>query len=218
MNLGLTFVDFLVILILLVSIVFAMWRGFISETLSIIAWALAAFSALYFGPYAVEILRHVFASWWLAWIVGYAAMFLIVLIPISYASFRASESVKESAVGPVDRAGGALFGAARGLVLVGALYLLFLHLVPYHQQPTSVREARLFPLIRSSAALLNALVPRPDRLRLDTREGSGRGDESSPAAPEAGTQPTRQPNQKLYGAAERRALDRLVETSDHKKP
>jgi|SRR5579871_2669536 len=218
MNLGLTFVDFLVILILIVSIVFAMWRGFISEVLSILAWALAAFAALYFGPYAVDVLRHVFSSWWLAWLVGYAAMFLVVLIPISFASFRISERVRESAVGPIDRTFGVLFGAVRGLVIVGGLYLVFLHLVPLHEQPASVREARLFPLIRSSAAVLNALVPRQDRLSLDTDTRlHGEADVLNAPMEKSGTA-TRPHRKKVYGAADRRALDRLIETAGHKQP
>ena len=220
MNLGLTFIDFLVIVIVLVSMSVAMWRGFISETLSILAWALAALSALYFGTYAVDVFHHVFSSWWLAWIVGYAAMFLVVLIPISFASFRLSQNVKESSVGPVDRIFGALFGVVRGIVIVGGLYLLFLHLVSYHEQPASVREARLFPLIRSSAALLNAIVPRQDRIVIEDRVPPSQGDETRQIQPEnASAQRPHEGRQKVYGAVDRRALERLIETTSdaHKK-
>ena len=41
----------LIVLVVLVSAGYAAWRGFVSETLSIFAWAAAAFATLYFGPW-----------------------------------------------------------------------------------------------------------------------------------------------------------------------
>src|SRR5215471_16300810 len=94
MSLAFTFVDAAVVAIVVISMIFAIWRGFISETLSIFAWAAAAFATLYFGPFVAPIVSHLFSPSWLAWLVGYAGVFLFVLIPISYGSFRLSESVQ----------------------------------------------------------------------------------------------------------------------------
>ena len=44
---------------LLISATYAAWRGFLSETLSIFAWAAAAFATLYFGPWLIPLMRGV---------------------------------------------------------------------------------------------------------------------------------------------------------------
>jgi membrane protein required for colicin V production len=224
MSLAFTFVDLLVVVIVGVSTVFAVWRGFISETLSIVAWAAAAFASLYFGPWVAPLMAHMISPWWLAYIAGYAAVFLVILIPISFASFRVSESVRRSSVGPLDRSLGAAFGIARGLVIIGGLYLLFSLVVPLRDHPSSLRDARLLPLIQSSAEVLIALAPHEDRMvaqeRMRTEPAASaplpwppdhEGLPTPRPKPDAGTAHKRQSN--AYGAKDRRALDRLIESS-----
>ena len=49
-HLSFSFVDVLVVLVILASVIYATYRGFVQETLTIFAWAAAAFATLYFGP------------------------------------------------------------------------------------------------------------------------------------------------------------------------
>src|SRR5258708_1142624 len=138
MSLAFTVVDLAVVLIVVMSAIFAVWRGFISETLSIVAWAAAAFSCLYFGPFVAPMMGHMLSPAWLAFIAAYGAVFGGVVLPISFASFRFSETVRQSAVGPLDRSLGAVFGVARGLFIVGGLYLVVTLFVPTHAQPKAL--------------------------------------------------------------------------------
>jgi membrane protein required for colicin V production len=222
MSLAFTFVDLITVIVIVVSAIYAIYRGFVSETLSIVAWAAAAFASLYFGPWVVPLLKGMIASPLIAYITGYALVFVAVVIPISFASARFSEGIKKSPVGPLDQSLGFAFGVVRGLAIVGIAYLMFTMLVPVKNQPETVRDARLLPLIRSSAQVLLALVPNQD-LR-DVRIGHG-------AAPAETTEtntakvPVPQPKptltardthkrgQKAYGAGDRRALDRLIEAT-----
>src|ERR1700743_570760 len=96
--LGVTIIDPIVLVVICVSAMYATYRGFISETLSIFAWAAAAFATLFFGPKLAPYTRGWFASEMLGALVGYAAIFLVVLIPLSFVSFRFSEQVKRSPV------------------------------------------------------------------------------------------------------------------------
>ncbi|SRR5258706_1992036 len=216
MSLAFTFVDLLTVAIVVVSMILAIWRGFISETLSIFGWAAAAFASLYLGSWVAQILSHMISPWWLAFLSGYALVFLAVLIPISFASFRLSEGVKKSAVGPLDRSLGALFGTVRGLAVVGALYLLFTVFVPTRDQPKPLHDARLLPLIQSSAEALIALAPSDEREAAEQRlKARVAASQAAPAEPvstttEAGT---RKHSRKAYGAQDRRALDRLIEAT-----
>src|SRR5258706_10619105 len=159
MSLAFTFIDLLVIVVVLVSAAYATWKGFISETLAIVAWATAAFATLYFGPWVGERLHGLISSPWLRMIAAYAGVFVVVFVPLSIVSLRFAESVRHSPVGPLDRALGTTFGVVRGLAIVGIAYLVFTAFVPIRAQPEWLTGARTLPLIQSSSELLLALVP-----------------------------------------------------------
>jgi membrane protein required for colicin V production len=159
---------------------------------------------------------HLFSPSWLAWLVGYIGVFLFVLIPISYGSFRLSQSVQRSSVGPLDRTLGAIFGIARGVAIVGGLYILFSLFVPVRDHPASLRDAKLLPLIQRSAELLISLAP------VDTRTAAERRLEVAPARQERTasdrdrrpeTHDTHKRAAKAYGARDRQALDKLIEAT-----
>lgn len=229
MSLGFTAVDILAIVVVVLSTIYAIYRGFVSETLSIVAWLAGVFAALYFGPWAAPLFRGLISSAWLALLAGYVVIFLIVLIPVSFATHRVSANVQESALGPIDRALGFAFGVARGFAVVGIAYLLFTWLVPIHDQPDMVRKARLLPLIQSSAQVLIALAPHHHDHSIGRENISAPGKENVPApAKEARVTPVTATNSakadaappaahkhraKTYGAKDRRALDKLIEAT-----
>src|SRR5882757_2998286 len=159
MNLSVTVLDCLIVLIVIVSAGYAAWRGFLWETLTIFAWVAAAFACLYFGPYVIPLTRGMVDQPWLASLLAYAAVFLAVFIPFAFMSHQFSESVKHSPIGPLDRAAGVAFGVVRGLVLIGLAYLAFTYFVPIRQHPHWVTEARLLPVVQSTADVLLTVVP-----------------------------------------------------------
>jgi membrane protein required for colicin V production len=231
MNLSVTFVDALVVLVLLVSAGYAAWRGFLSETLSIFAWAAAAFSTLYFGPWLVPLMRGIISSVWMASVAAYAGIFLLVFIPISFISYRFSETVKHSPIGPLDRALGIAFGVVRGLVIIGLAYLAFTYFVPIRNQPGSLTEARSLPMMQATAEVLLSLVPsrdqsdfamsRPESSPTEPQKHDALGDlirrnGQANQVPEDHVQHksiTAAQGQKAYGAKDRRALDNLFEAT-----
>ena len=77
---NLTAIDVLVILTVIASAGYAAWKGFISETLTIFDWLAAAFGCLWFGPYLVPMMRGVVSTAWLASLIAYAVVFLIIFI------------------------------------------------------------------------------------------------------------------------------------------
>ena len=213
-NLSFTFVDLLVVLIILVSTGFAIYRGFVRETLSIFAWAAAAFATLYFGPSAAPLLDERISPRWLGDLVAYAGVFLIVLIPLSFISYRFSEGVKRSPVGAVDRSLGFAFGFVRGLAIVGIAYLVFSILIPPRSQPDWMRQARLLPLIQSSSEVLLSLVPEQD-----TKFANELKPVHAHPVPAKRTQatakPIAKPKRKGYSADERQGLNRLIQATSN---
>ncbi len=215
-GLNVSFVDLIVVGVVIASTILAIYRGFVRETLSIFAWAAAAFATIYFGPAVAHFLKDRISTPLVGSLIGYAGIFLIVLIPLSFVSYRFSEGVRNSPVGALDRSLGFAFGALRGLALVGLAYLLFCLVVPIRAHPAWLREARLLPVIQGSTEVLLSLVPDQDRVPL-----AGLGNETASAAD--GNVPVPQPaprkvagrrhGQKTYGVDERRALDRLIEAT-----
>ena len=228
--LSFSFVDVLVVAVILISAGFAAYRGFVQESLSIFAWAAAAFAALYFGPALVPLLSGVLSGWG-AIVAAYAVVFLVVVIPLGFISYRFSENVRRSPVQGLDRALGFAFGIARGLVIVGILYLVFSMLVPIPRQPEWMTQARLLPLIQSSSEVILATIP--ERTGDTVRQSGARASAQPRPRPESGSKrasapqsggrdvahdaETAQPaktRKKSYGAKERRALDRLIEATE----
>jgi len=210
-----TWLDALVGVVIVASAVYAAWKGLLRETLSMFAWALAAYAALVFGPMLRTPLHDLFSPKWLGDVIAYAGVFLIVLVPLSFLSFRFSESIQKSPIGPVDRTLGFVFGIGRGLVLVALPYIAFTMLVPTKDQPAWIKSAATLPLVQKTSDVLLSMVPNQDR--------KGRHAETATAQKPAG-KPAPTPNrpqrnageetrQKTYGAHERRELDRLIETT-----
>ena len=244
MSLSVTFIDCLIVLIIVVSAGYAAWRGFLWETLTIFAWVAAAFACLYFGPYIIPLTRSLVQQDWLASLLAYAAVFLAVFIPMAFMTARFSASVKHSPIGPLDRAAGVAFGIVRGLVIVGLAYLAFTYFVPIRNQPHWVTEARLLPMVQSSADVLLSVVPDhprdytyvpkheedvrqapPPATSHDPMADLIRKNEAANSVPKTTLKPARVPVQhrtaakatKAYGASDREALDKLVETGGNNR-
>jgi len=129
-------------------------------------------------------------------------VFLVVLIPLSFISYRFAENVHNSPVGALDRALGGIFGVVRGLAIVGIAYIVFSAFVPVPSQPSWMSEAGTLPVIQSSAEVILSLVP-------DQGVKIGRN-EIIPALPKTAGKSAKS-KAKTYGAHERRALDKLIE-------
>ena len=155
----LTFVDILVALVLVISTLYAAWRGFLQETLSIFALVAAGFAALYFGPWLLPWMHRHIGAMWLAIVAADAVVFLVVYLPLAFISRRISNAVRRSAIGPLDRVLGVAFGLIRGLVIVGLAYIGFVYFVPAQDHPSSLTHARTLPLMQRTAKLLRSLVP-----------------------------------------------------------
>ena len=214
-DLHFSFVDLVVAAIVLVSAAFAIYRGFVRETLSIFAWAAAAFGTLYFGPAAAALLKDRLSPALLGAAIGYVGVFLVVLIPLSFISFRFAEGVHRSPVGAVDRSLGFAFGIVRGLAILGLAYILFTSVVATHEQPKWLTSARSLPLIQSCAQVLLSLVPDQDIAT--ARKPAPTANVPQPTPREAAKKPAKH-GQKTYGARDRRALDRLIQATDGGKP
>jgi len=227
MESSLTIVDLGVLVVLLISGLIAAYRGFLKETLTVSAWLLAALAAVFVWPATKPFARALVEPNLLADILALIGVFLMLLIPTSFVSFRLSEMVRESKAGPLDRSLGFVFGIARGLLVVGVGYLLYDSLAPAKTQPDWVREARLLPVVKGTGDVLRSISGTSAKDEADTEEADTEEDaeDQAPRAekPRAATkpaQPAASDNKdgsgdkgKSYGAGDRRALDNLVRST-----
>ncbi len=178
----LTILDGVVLAVVLLSAVLAMMRGFLREVLSIGSWAAAAAGAYFLYPALLPFARQyiteeVFA---IAAVVG--VLFFLILIIVSYLTMRLSDAVADSAVGPIDRALGFIYGAARAVLLFVIAALFFNFFIP-ENPPQWVAESRSKPFLDELGAELLAILPDdPEGQILDRLRGDE--DEEETAVPE----------------------------------
>jgi membrane protein required for colicin V production len=119
-----TWVDYAVIAVMAVSILWGAYRGIIREVVSLGAWVIAFLAAnLFAGPFAQYAPQSIERPE-LRVLAAFVAVFLAALIVTTLAGLILSRIAKAVGLGGVDRTLGALFGVARGALIVLALALL----------------------------------------------------------------------------------------------
>jgi membrane protein required for colicin V production len=122
---------------------------------------------------------------------AFVAMFGLFLMLLSIFTPLVSGLVQDSALGPIDKGLGFMFGAARGLVLVAVLYLLYDLVAPADQRLADIDNAQAVLLIGETAELLRAHAPtevptwlsiRIDGLTAGCGAGAGRALDTATAA------------------------------------
>lgn len=151
--------DVVVVLVLLVSGIFAFFRGFVHELMAVVSWIGAAIITLYAFPLAQPEIRKLVAAPLIADIGTGVGLYLAVLIVLSILTRIVSRRVRDSALGPLDRSLGLLFGFLRGAVLISIAWLALAWVLPREDHPAWITEARSLPLIQQGSVILVSLVP-----------------------------------------------------------
>ena len=155
-----TWLDFLLLGVMLVSGLLAMIRGFMREVLSIAAWAAAAVATVLLYNRLLPIAKANISSDMLAAAAVIGGVFLITLLVVSVLTVRVSDMILDSRIGALDRTLGFLFGLARGLIIVVVAFLFFSWLVPGNKQPEGVRNAKSRVVLENTGEWLQALLPQ----------------------------------------------------------
>ncbi len=152
--------DLAVAIVLLISALLAFMRGFVQETLSIAAWVGASFGSLYGLRYVQPIARKYIPLDWAADAVAVVALFLVILLVLSLIINFISRAVKKSALNPLDRSLGVVFGLVRGGVILCIGLIICDWLVAPDRRPEWMRQAKSLPVMETGAGVLKSLLPR----------------------------------------------------------
>ena len=154
-----TLLDIILLVVMLISGLLAMIRGFMREILSIGAWGIAALVTLYSYSRVLPIAKQYIPSDMGAAGVSIGGVFLLTLLIVSVITVRISDMVLDSRVGALDRTLGFLFGLGRGLLVVVVAYIFFSWLVVERSQPEWVRTAKSVFVLQKTGDWLKGLLP-----------------------------------------------------------
>lgn len=161
MGLGdITAIDIAVAVLLLVSAAVGFARGAVREVFALAALLVAAGLSIvglpYFGPMA----RKAVHPDWLGTAVALAVIFIVAFIALRLIGEGVARQVQRTQViGFLDRSLGLLIGLGRGLIVLGALYLMFNAVTPEDLRPKWIVEARTWPAAANMGRLLQTLAP-----------------------------------------------------------
>jgi membrane protein required for colicin V production len=179
---GFNNLDYIVIGIILLSALLALMRGFVREMFSLIAWVGAYFAAVRFFthavPFAHKYVHNDQAAEWAAM----AGIFVIVLVVLMLVGHIICGFIKGKALTAIDRSLGFLYGLARGVLVVGLVYLGVVTVMwpdidapppaavdagaeqkpdkNYSPPPELLVQAKTRPALESVAKTLKVLLPK----------------------------------------------------------
>lgn len=119
-----TVFDYAVLAIIGLSILLSMMRGFLREVLALAGWVAAFFVAKLYTLELAPLLPEAIPSETLRLLAAFVILFLATLLVTSLLAIALSEVFKKVGLGWLDRWLGAIFGLARGVIIVGVLVLL----------------------------------------------------------------------------------------------
>lgn len=119
-----TVFDYAVLVVVVLSVLLSVIRGLVREVLALLAWVVAFVAAYLFSGDLATLMPEEIPTVELRLLAGFASVFLVVLLLMSLLAMIVSKLVRSSGLGVEDRVFGALFGLARGVLIVLALVLL----------------------------------------------------------------------------------------------
>ena len=116
-------IDLVVIATIIVSVLFALYRGLLRELMGITSWILAGAAALYsYQPVNGLLIGQVEnVKMWTLIITGLLA--LVVLIVMTIVNARITRKLRKSSLSGLDRTLGFAFGVARAVLLIVLVWL-----------------------------------------------------------------------------------------------
>ena len=152
--------------VLLISAVLAYSRGLLREALAIAGWIVAAVGAFLLAPQATPFMHEIpyvsdmiGTSCELAILAAFLVVFVLVLVVLAILTPVLAGTVRESALGEIDRGLGVLFGVARGLLLILVVLIVHDRIVPEGDGIEAVENSFSKQLLAGSQAGLEGLIP-----------------------------------------------------------
>ncbi|MCP5419877.1 MAG: CvpA family protein [Gammaproteobacteria bacterium] len=129
-----TWVDFLIIGVIVLSMVVSLVRGFLKEAISLATWIVAFVIAFIYVDPAAAHLDFYLGIPSISIILAFGGLFLVTLILGGLVNLTVAQLVKRTGLSGTDRLLGVVFGLLRGGAIV-AMLVLVAGLTPLPQDP-----------------------------------------------------------------------------------
>jgi membrane protein required for colicin V production len=197
--------DYIVLGLLLISALVGFARGAAREVVAVAALLGGAATAIFGLHFATPIADRLIHSHWFALAAALLLLFLAGYIAVRLIGAALVRHVHGTNVlGALDRTAGLLIGLVRGLVVLGALKLMFVAATPVDLQPSWITQSHTWPLAANMGRMLESLAPK----------GLNVAERLKPAFERAVGEPSRDRTAtEGYDARQRGEVDDLVEKS-----
>ena len=163
------YIDYISIGVVLISIIFGGYRGFIASVVSLLGWVLSIVLTYQFYPLVEEYLSESIKSKVLIIVIGSGSLLIFLLIIFGLINSLFYKLVGDLKKSFMDRSIGLLFGLARGILIISFLFLCFsisLKLLSGKKAqltekdyPAVVTNAVTFKLMEKGAFALESVLP-----------------------------------------------------------
>ena len=136
-------VDIAILIVIGISAVFGLWRGLFREVLSLVCWVAALAVAWLYSPVLAELLAGTITNSSARHVAAFCLLFVAVMLLGSLLNQLMAKLLSLTGLTFFDRVSGAVFGVARGTVIV--LVVLFISDV-FVSQTVWWQESALIPL------------------------------------------------------------------------
>ena len=149
--------DSALLIIVGLSALYSVFRGFVREVLSLIGWVLSFWVAIKFSGHVAGYFDAYIDIPGVRFVTAFLLLFLGIMVASIFVSRLVVRLVRLGGLRGFDRFIGAGFGVARGLVIVTVLVLLG-GLSPLSQE-TAWQQSRMVPYLQKVASWVTEKVP-----------------------------------------------------------
>ena len=156
----LTLLDYIYILVILASTVWATIRGGVYETIATISWIVAAISARFASPWLDGLLQkwfHLNDSTVVTLVTSYFVVFFVILVIVGFINHKIRERIQDSFLSVTDRTLGVVFGIIRSVIVMGFVYwgILWYYSDVPRGMPKWNADARTRPVMQLTAVKMD---------------------------------------------------------------
>lgn len=145
------------IAILVVSLLYSTWRGFVRDVLSIVGILGGILLAARFYSDVAALIRPWVDTQWLAALLACGGIFLVTCLGVSLVGKMASRSLRLLNLGWLDRAAGTGFGLLKAVVISAGLVIALVSFLPPRSPILS--ESRIAPVLLHGAKEAGKRIP-----------------------------------------------------------
>ena len=152
--------DIIILIVVVISSLIALNRGFVKEVLSITGWILGTIAVVYLLPIVNPFMQKHIDSETVAAIASASTVLIIFFVIWIYFTANIVDKVRTSKLSNMDRFLGLIFGVFRAGLLVILLNIVVNWMIPTEDQPEVFWESRLYQLSTEFAEPIEKMIPQ----------------------------------------------------------